>query len=311
MRQATLFGDIEDLAVHIVNVASVPQLSPFRYPGGKTWLVPHIRRWLSAPRHAQRHGAPSDPLHFVEPFVGGGSISLAVASERLADDVTMVELDADVAAVWQSVLDVDDVEWLAQAILEYPLTLENVQMLLSAEPLDVRERAFQTIVKNRVCHGGKLAPGAGLLNVGENGRGIRSRWYPETLVRRIRSINTMRSRIHFSLGDGLQTIADNAHDPHTAFFIDPPYTAGATGKRAGKRLYRYNEIDHERLFALANTLRGDFLMTYDDADEVRSLAMRYHFDTRLVPMKNTHHAKMMELLIGRNLEWVSATNTTR
>jgi DNA adenine methylase len=30
----------------IVNVASVPQRSPFRYPGGKTWLVPRVRRWL-------------------------------------------------------------------------------------------------------------------------------------------------------------------------------------------------------------------------------------------------------------------------
>ena len=27
----------------IVNVAKVQQLSPLRYPGGKTWLVPEIR----------------------------------------------------------------------------------------------------------------------------------------------------------------------------------------------------------------------------------------------------------------------------
>ena len=30
----------------IINVASVPQRSPFRYPGGKTWLIPTVRRWL-------------------------------------------------------------------------------------------------------------------------------------------------------------------------------------------------------------------------------------------------------------------------
>ena len=45
-------------------------------------------------------------------------------------------------------------------------------------------------------------------------------------------------------------------------------------------------------------------MTYDDAEGVRELAARYGFDTRLVAMKNTHHAKMTELLISRNLEWV-------
>ena len=31
---------------NVVNVASVPQRSPFRYPGGKTWLVPVVRQWL-------------------------------------------------------------------------------------------------------------------------------------------------------------------------------------------------------------------------------------------------------------------------
>jgi len=44
-------------------------------------------------------------------------------------------------------------------------------------------------------------------------------------------------------------------------------------------------------------------MTYDDAPEVRALAQAHGFDAHAVPMKNTHHAEMMELLIGRNLDW--------
>jgi len=36
---------------------------------------------------------------------------------------------------------------------------------------------------------------------------------------------------------------------------------------------------------------------------VRELARRHGFDTMLVPMKNTHHTEMNELLIGRNLDW--------
>src|SRR6058998_3882107 len=43
-----------------VNVASVPQRSPFRYPGGKTWLVPYIRSWLGHKRQC--------PSVLVEPF---------------------------------------------------------------------------------------------------------------------------------------------------------------------------------------------------------------------------------------------------
>ncbi|HYH86028.1 MAG TPA: hypothetical protein VEX60_11290, partial [Pyrinomonadaceae bacterium] len=81
-------------------------------------------------------------------------------------------------------------------------------------------------------------------------------------------------------------------------------TAG--GKRAGRRLYTHSEIDHGELFQVANALAGDFLMTYDDADGTRELARKHNFDTELVPMKNTHHAEMKELLIGRDLDWVRA-----
>ena len=44
-------------------------------------------------------------------------------------------------------------------------------------------------------------------------------------------------------------------------------------------------------------------MTYDDAEDVRELAKEYNLDTELVAMKNTHHASMKELLIGRDLDW--------
>ncbi len=80
----------------VVNVASVPQRSPFRYPGGKTWLVPQIRSWLNS--------QPKRPSLFVEPFVGGGIVGLTVAFEGLADRVLMVELDEQVASVWKALL---------------------------------------------------------------------------------------------------------------------------------------------------------------------------------------------------------------
>src|SRR5438552_126943 len=57
-----------------VNVASVPQRSPFRYPGGKTWLVPYIREWL--------HSKRQRPSRLIEPFAGGAIISLTSAFER-------------------------------------------------------------------------------------------------------------------------------------------------------------------------------------------------------------------------------------
>jgi DNA adenine methylase len=83
-----------------------------------------------------------------------------------------------------------------------------------------------------------------------------------------------------------------------------PCAAG--GKSAGSRLYTHCEIDHERLFSLCEKLRGDFLLTYDNAEEVCALAKRHGFETKPVAMKNTHHAEMNELLIGRDLGWVES-----
>jgi DNA adenine methylase len=44
-------------------------------------------------------------------------------------------------------------------------------------------------------------------------------------------------------------------------------------------------------------------MTYDNAEGVRALAMMHGFDTHPIPMKNTHHAELTEILIGRDLDW--------
>jgi len=58
----------------------------------------------------------------------------------------------------------------------------------------------------------------------------------------------------------------------------------------------------EALFRVTETVAGDFLMTYDNAEAVRELAAMHGFDTLPIAMKNTHHAEMTELLIGRNLD---------
>ncbi len=301
MRQLRLFD--EGPITTIVNVASVPQLSPFRYPGGKTWLVPHIRRWLS-PLLRKRLGLrPGAPALFVEPFAGGGIVSLTVANEQLARSVVMVELDDDVAAVWQTMLDTRENTWLADAMLAFTPTPETVAALLAAPVTSTKERALRTLVRNRVRRGGILAPGAGLVRYGEDGKGLLSRWYPGTLRKRIQHIATLRETLTFCQGDGLSLMQSYLDRKDAVFFLDPPYSVAGSGKRAGKRLYAHSELDHESLFDLASHIRGDFLMTYDDDDIVRSLAQRHGFATMVVPMKNTHHAKMTELIIGRDLSW--------
>lgn len=274
-----------------VNVASVPQRSPFRYPGGKTWLVPYIRDWLKS--------KPARPARLVEPFGGGAIVSLTAGFENLAGHVVFGEIDPGVAAVWRVVLN-GEAEWLARQILAFPLSEETARAELERKPRTVRELAFQTILRNRVQRGGIMAPGAGLVKTGENGRGITSRWYPETLARRIREINHLKARFTFREADAFDLIAEFQSDADTCFYIDPPYTVAA------RRLYSAWEVDHRRLFSEMAGCRGDFLMSYDNTSEILRLAEEHGFDCKPVAMKNTHHARKSELLIGRDLSWLES-----
>ena len=282
-----------DLKRMSVNVASVPQRSLFRYPGGKTWFVPTFRRWIAQ--------SVLKPKMLIEPFAGGGIISLTAVCEGLVDHAVLIELDEDVASVWRIIIEGKS-EALAKRILNFQLSLESVQRELERPLNDLEDRAFRTILKNRTFHGGILAAGSGLIKNGEAGKGISSRWYPETLARRLQTLNLVRHKLSIFVGDALILASDYLDDKSAWFFIDPPYTAG--GKNAGKRLYTHFELDHPKLFDLCSQMKGEFLMTYDNADEVAALAQSKKFDTRLIPMKNTHHAEMTELIVGKKLGWL-------
>jgi DNA adenine methylase len=240
------------------------------------------------------------PTELIEPFAGGAIVSLTAAFEQLAHSVTMVEYDDDVASVWETILGTD-AKWLAERITAFELTPESVRAELSKTKVSRREEAFHTLLRNRVNYGGILAPGSSVIKHGENGKGIASRWYPETLKRRILEIDKVKGRIRFIHGNGLTVMRDNGNRRDVVFFIDPPYTAA--GKKAGRRLYTCNELDHEELFEITASIQGDFLMTYDNAEGVMKLARRHNFDTQVISMNNTHHAEMTELLIGRDLDW--------
>ena len=270
-----------------VNVASVPQRSPLRYPGGKTWLIPHIRAWLSAiePR----------PDLLVEPFCGGAIVSLTSVMEGLTERCLMAELDRDVAAFWHAAL--RHGPEMREKIATFELTRETVNALSGEQPDGVIEHGFRTLVLNRTRRGGILAPGASLSRVGENGKGVASRWYPETIVSRLWKISDWSDRIAFCETDGMKLLETLSAVENAAVFVDPPYTAG--GKRAGKRLYSNHEIDHTRLFQVLADGKANFLMTYDRAPEIVDLIKQHSFSAVEVTMKNTHHARVAELVITR------------
>lgn len=271
-----------------VNVATVPQRSPLRYPGGKTWLIPHIREWLSR----------SKAHVLVEPFVGGGIVSLTAVMESLVDEAVMIERDHDVAALWKAAL--QDRDALIRRIQQFTPTREGVEDLERASVRNVADHAFRTLVLNRTKRAGILAPGASFLESGEDAKGIGSRWYPDTLVKRLQAIGKHAKRIAFYEGDCMPILEPllQGWGQKAAVFVDPPYT-GKGGKRAGSRLYAHCTVDHARLFEILDRSHSNFLMTYDGAQEIIDLIRKHGFHAVRVEMKNAHSSRLSELVITR------------
>ncbi len=236
----------------------------------------------------------------IEPFAGGASISLTAAVEDWADKVVFGELDPHVAVVWKVIFgrSEDDARWLCRQIKSFQMTRDEVVRRLALPARLNKEKAFRTILRNRSTTAEASWPPAQVsLRRARDGKGIGSRWYPATLIERIRTIREERAKVSFFAKDAFETIAQFKDRTDAVFFIDPPYTAG--GKNAGSRLYSCNSIDHAKLFAAMSEIKGKFMLTYDDSADVRSLAERHGFAVNMVPMKSTHHTVHYELLITK------------
>lgn len=131
-------------------------LSPFRYPGGKTWLRPLIRLWLR-----------DKVTTLIEVFGGSAVVSLTAVNEGLAKRAVVTEKDPRVAAVWTAMLNGES-QWLCKQIKQFQPKRKNVERELRKRPRTLRRIAWLTLLQNRVSHGGLIAPGAGIIAKGRD-----------------------------------------------------------------------------------------------------------------------------------------------
>jgi len=269
------------------NVSQVPKYSPFRFPGGKTWLYPFAKEWV-------KHYSNKT---LIEPFAGGASIGLAAAIEGWVKNIILIEIDPQIYCVWKCIIEGNAKE-LAKRVCNFDFNESSVEKQIHLTTNNLVDKAFITLLRNRINHGGILANGSGKLKHGEAGKGILSRWYPKTISDRIIKINSAIDKLEVFQTDGIEYINKHSLASDVIFFVDPPYTV------AGKRLYDYFEIDHEKLFFELSMVKSPFMLTYDDSPLVTDLINKYNFDYERVLMTTTHHRKKYELIISKDLNWM-------
>jgi DNA adenine methylase len=263
--------------------------SPLRYPGGKSWLIPLVRTWIKTLEHP--HG-----LNFVEPFAGGANVGLAMLLDGRVKHLYLADIDPDVSAFWNAVL--EDPDWLIDQILYFPHRRDVLIELLQSGNVTGRERGFITLLRNRTARGGVIGSTGGLLRRGENGNGVFSRWYPDTLAKRVESIKMKRDAIVFGAKDAFEVISEVGGSTSHVLFLDPPYSFDK--ESAGHRLYGCSDVSFEKLMLACSETRAKYILCYEDSSEVRKTAESLGAICRTVKVRNSHNKLTKEIIISND-----------
>jgi DNA adenine methylase len=122
------------------------QTTLLRYIGGKSKLIHKIAPFVKVP--------PTGV--YCEPFVGGGSVGIAVASTTAYRQAQVVlnDFDPEVANFWSQVINPNKVEVTAliDRIKECLPTLALYDEIKASSPTDPIGRAFRFLFLNRASH---------------------------------------------------------------------------------------------------------------------------------------------------------------
>lgn len=291
------------MALPLVNVAQVPQVSPLRYPGGKSWFYPYFRAWMV---HEGYRGGT-----LIEPFAGGASISLQSLVDGIVSQAVLVERDEELFTFWRVVLDRDRFPALAGQVLALRSEADLMEKMDDLEERRSRgdatdvERALLYLLRNRTNYGGITARGASRMRRGEKERGVSSRWYLSTLSARLSLVNQLGDRISVVHGDGVSFLEFAARFlPDAVVFADPPYLLG---KSPGTRLYDQTSLEYGHLLGvLATGFKGRFLLTHSPSDELLSMAKRFGLEARGVPMRGRRNAVLEEVVVASDASWMQS-----
>jgi DNA adenine methylase len=131
-------------------------LSPMRYPGAKSGLANVVASLI-----VESSKSLGRPQLFVEPFAGGASTALRLATAGLVDRVLLADADPLVTKFWQ--VAAAETDWLIDRMWEEPVTLERWDYWRRWTPACAADRdaAVKCLFLNRTTFSGILHGRAG------------------------------------------------------------------------------------------------------------------------------------------------------
>lgn len=263
--------------------------SILRYPGGKAKFAPFIAEALALNKRR--------PLLFVEPFCGGASVSISLLERDAVDSVALNDSDPLISSLWQVIFS-EDAFWLIDQIHSVPLTLDEWKRQKSLVPANIREGALKALYLNRTSFNGILHQAGPIGGWKQDKRTLGVRFNRERLATRVLQLNALKSRVAVTAAqDWRQACLDLASKPGVFFYFDPPYY-----HKADQLYGHYFDTEQHTSFRdFLVQFEAPWLLSYDDAPEVRKLYRPYKLAARVIDATYSAHPVGGASFVGREL----------
>ena len=265
--------------------------SPLRYPGSKARFAKFIERALRL--NGLRGGL------FIEPFCGGASVSIALMEAGVVSEIALNDADPAIAAYWDTVFSPTQAKWLAGQVLTVPLTLEEWDRQKRLRPANTREAALRCLYLNRTSFNGILQARSGPIGGrSQKNRTLGVRFNREALAKRILELAEFSHRVIAVDGDHWSPFMTRLMgDRSTVFYFDPPFYH----KAEGLYTHHFDENEHRQLRDTLRRCSTPWLLSYDDAPEVRSLYGGLDLGARMIDSTYSTHPIGGGSFVGREL----------
>jgi DNA adenine methylase len=233
------------------------QISPFRYPGGKSKLAKYIATQIR----------PTYQNTLISPFCGGASVELALLESNIVNNLVLNDLDPLIYNVFNMILKhpTELINELKSINIDHQLFNHAKKIVLGKEiENNSITKAALTLINNRCSYSGIYYAGA---LGGKNGdvKTLTSRLNIQNLCEKIITINKLQNHITL-LNLDVHAILNEYTGNHNTLYIDPPYV------KNGPKLYAKNYGTLNEHYNLLLDVQSNFeefpsddiLLFYDD-----------------------------------------------
>jgi DNA adenine methylase len=202
-----------------------------------------------------------------------------------------------IAALWQTIFNPTEAEWLADQIQSVPLTIAEWSKQKKLIPANRREAALKCLYLNRTSFNGILHKAGPVGGWGQKLRTVGARFNRDKLSERVLELSEYSDRVT-ALNLGWRRLCNRfSNAPNAVFYLDPPYFYKA------EQLYGhiFSSAEHTRFRNYLVKAEFPWLLSYDDAKEVRALYGNFGLKARVIDSTYSAHPLGGASFVGREL----------